>query len=69
MSGQLGVGIFQGHALGTLKDLNDGFILVDFDDTPDPAILSVYNKFYDFVIECVLYALQNDQRAIDFTES
>ena len=68
MPGKLGVCIFQGHVFRTFKYLNDGFVLVDFDDTSDLAFCSVYDKFHDLVKEGVLYALQSDQRAIDSAE-
>ena len=67
MSGQTGMGIGKRHARSSLKYLNNGFVFVYSNDTSQFFLIAVYGKFYDFLICCIFYSLQNYQRTIDFT--
>ena len=65
MSGQFGVGIFQGHIFRPFKYLDHSLVLVDLYDTSDLVFPAVYDELYDLVKEGVLHAFQSDERSVD----
>ena len=67
MPGQTGVGVVERHIVGSLKNLDHSFVLIDLHDSSQFLFFSIDGKFYDFLICCIFYSLQNYQRTIDFT--
>ena len=66
MSGQSCVGIAQGHAVGSFKNLDDSFVLINLNNTADLASPVVHVKFYDFLIGGILDTFQDHQRSVYF---
>ena len=61
------VGIAQGHAVRALKHLNDGPVPVYLNDASYLVETPGHGHFHDFIVSRILNALQDHQRAIDFT--
>ena len=67
VTGQTGVGVVEGHIVGTLENLDHGFVLVDLYNSSQFLFFPVDGKFYNLFICCIFDTLQNYQRTIDFT--
>ena len=67
MPGQTGVGVVERHIVGSLKNLDHSFVLIDLHDSSQFLFFSVDGKFYNLFICCIFDTLQNYQRTIDFT--
>ena len=57
----------KGHIFRSLKYLNHSLVFIDFHNTPQLAATVLNAELHDFIESCVFDALQNHQRAIDFT--
>ena len=58
--------IFEGHIVGSLKNLDHSLVFVYFHNTADFARAVIHAEFYDFFIGSVFYALQDYKRTVDF---
>ena len=61
------MGIAQGHAVRALKHLDDGLIPVYLNNSAYLVEIPGHGHLHDFIISRILNALQDHQRAIDFT--
>ena len=57
--------IGQGHTRRSLEDLNNGVVLIALDDTAELLLLAVHRELNNFIVSGVLYAFEDDERAVD----
>ena len=67
MSGKTCVCIAEGHIVSSLKNLDNGLVLIDFHDTADLLSAVLHVEFHDLLVRCVFYTLKDNKRAVYFT--